>query len=136
MGYAVVIRAIITVLCGVGLYASIFMLRKSFRAASGALDEPSVVEQPQARLFGGIPNSAIGIVFYALIGIGVWVAGAPWQYTALFIATVLAGATSVYLAYSLLFITRMPCKFCFTSHAVNALLVLGTGYLFKISYWH
>lgn len=130
-----VVRAVITVLCGVGLYASIFMLRKSILAAAGQLDGPSVVERAQARLFFGVPNSALGVAFYCLVGIGVWVATAPWQYGALFAAAVLAGVTSAYLAYSLLFVTRMQCKFCFTSHAVNALLLLGTGYLFKLSYW-
>jgi uncharacterized membrane protein len=35
-----------------------------------------------------------------------------------------AAAFSAYLAYSLLFVTRMPCVYCWTGHVVNWSLVL------------
>jgi uncharacterized membrane protein len=116
-----VLRWIITVLCGVGLYASIFMLRKTSRADRGLLDERSVVQTPRARLFAGIPNAALGVVYYALAGIGVW-SGSPVVADLLAAAALAAAATSVVLAYSLLFVTRMPCVYCWTSHAVNWIL--------------
>src|SRR5690242_18829383 len=47
------VRTVITVLCAIGFYASVFMLRKSVRAARGELAEPSVVQTPRARLFFG-----------------------------------------------------------------------------------
>lgn len=130
-----VVRAVITLLCAVGLYASIFMLHKSVRVAKGLVDEPSVVEQPQARLFAGLPNAAIGIIYYVALPLVIWLGSARWQIAAVFVASLLAAAVSAYLAYSLLFVTRMACKYCFMSHVVNALLVLCTAYVFKLSYW-
>lgn len=112
---------VVTMLCGVGLYASVFMLRKSIRAGRGMLRERSVVQAPRARLFGGLPNAALGAAYYPLLALGVWFA--PPQAAALLaLAAAAAAMTSVYLAYSLLFVTRMPCAYCWTSHVVNWLL--------------
>ncbi len=118
------LRLIITVLCGVGLYASVFMLRKSNRAELGLLNEPSVVQTPRARLLGRTPNAAFGVAYYPLLAIAVWAAWAPWQIEALLAIASLAGAVSVVLAYSLLRITKMPCAFCWTSHGINWALVV------------
>jgi uncharacterized membrane protein len=112
------LRIVITILCGVGLYASIFMLRKSRKAERGLLSEPSVVQTPRARLFGGVPNSGIGVVYYVLLGVGIWSQPAI-VHVLLSLAALAAGATSIFLAYSLLFVTRMPCPYCWTSHVVN-----------------
>lgn len=117
------LRIVITILCGVGLYVSIFMLRKSLRAERGLLPEPSVVHSPRARLFAGTPNSAIGIIFYLVLGAGIWFSGTG-VHAVLCIAALLAAGTSAFLAYSLLFITRMPCPYCWTSHGLNWALVV------------
>lgn len=122
------LRVVITVLCGVGLYASIFMLRKSMRAERGLLAEPSVVQTPRARLFGGIPNASIGALYYPLLAAGVWAGIAVLPLLAA--AALAAALTSVLLAYSLLFVTRMPCVYCWTSHIVNwtlAILVIWSA---------
>ncbi|MBV8116850.1 MAG: hypothetical protein JOZ01_02665, partial [Candidatus Eremiobacteraeota bacterium] len=87
-------RLLITVLCGVGLYASLFMLAKTRRAGRGALKEPSVVQTPRARLVGGIPNAAYGAVYYLLLGIAVWFVSSPWQAGILLAATLAAAAMS------------------------------------------
>jgi len=121
------LRVVITVLCGVGLYASIFMLRKSTRAERGLLAEASVVQTPRARLFGGVPNAAIGALYYPLLAAGVWMGLAVLPLLA---AALAAALTSAALAYSLLFVTRMPCVYCWTSHAVNwtlAVLVIWSA---------
>ena len=115
-------KIIISVLCALGLYASVFMFRKSQLAAAGLLQEPSVVERPAARLFGGAPNSLIGILYYFALGVLIW--AAPMWCAALMAASSAAALTSVYLAYSLLFRTRMPCPYCWTSHAINWVLVV------------
>jgi uncharacterized membrane protein len=115
----VVLRVLITVLCGVGLYASLFMLRKAIRADRGELAEPSVVQTPRARLFGGLPNAALGTAYYPALALAVWFASRPWEWEALFVIALAAAAVSVVLAYSLLFITRMSCIYCWTSHLVN-----------------
>lgn len=99
------------------------MLRKSLAARAGRLSEPSVVERPAANLLFGVPNAALGILYYTLLGTAVW-----WAHGAalgvLLLAAAAAAAMSVRLAYSLLYVTRMPCPYCWTSHAINWLLVL------------
>lgn len=115
-------KIIITALCALGLYASVFMFRKARLAEAGVLEEPSVVQQPAARLFAGLPNALFGIFYYLALGVVIWLA--PQLCAALVAAAALAALTSLYLAYSLLFRTRMPCPFCWTSHAINWMLVL------------
>jgi uncharacterized membrane protein len=101
------------------------MLRKTLRAQRGELDEPSVVTEPHARLFGGIPNALIGAVYYPLLASAVWIVQAlavpRWPIA---VAVVAAAATSAFLAYSLAFVTKRECRYCWTSHAVNAVLLI------------
>lgn len=119
-----VVRAVITVLCGVGLYVSLFMLRKSRRAAKGELPGPSVVKTPRAHLFG-VPNSLLGVLYYPVLGIAVWFAHGRLVDLILLLLVLGAAGTSLVLAYSLLFVTRRECPYCWTSHVVNwTLLVL------------
>ena len=73
---------------------------------------------PRARVFG-LPNSVLGQLFYLAL-----LAGAPLgllDWPALFMlylgASLLTVVLAVYLSYSLLFITRVPCVLCFTTHA-------------------
>lgn len=92
----------------------------------------AVVDTPRARLLG-LPNSVPGQLFYLAIG----AAGAagvlfePPAYPLLLIASAAAVAMGAFLTYSLLFLTRVPCTLCFTSHAINLviflLLLLGSG---------
>lgn len=129
------LRILITVLCGVGLYASLFMLRKSNRAARGELTEPSVVQTPRARLFGGVPNALLGACYYPALALAVWLATQRWELTGILVVALFAAVVSIVLAYSLLFVTRMPCFFCWTSHAVNWALALCAT-LFAITKSH
>jgi uncharacterized membrane protein len=112
------------VLCGVGLYTSLFMLGKGRRADKGLLDEPSVVQTARARLFGGVQNAALGLCYYGALAAGVWLMPPGWPAWLLVGASVVAAATSVYLAYSLLYVTHMPCVYCWTSHVLNWVLVV------------
>jgi uncharacterized membrane protein len=114
----------IDVLCLIGLYGALYMQGKANRYARGELAELSVVQQPRARVFGGVANSSFGIAYYSLMLIAAWFLRTPLVYDAALVASILAAALSVYLAYSLLFITRMPCPFCWTGHAVNWMLLL------------
>jgi uncharacterized membrane protein len=128
--------AAITLLCGVGLYASLFMLGKTWRAARGELREPSVVETPRARLYGGVPNALIGAIYYAAVVASVWLVR-PWSPSAAAVAlaaAAFAALTSLVLAYSLLFVTRRSCPYCWTAHAVNWALLILWAWLFKLSY--
>ena len=108
------------------------MLRKGTAAARGELTERSVVQTPRARLFGGVPNALLGAAYYPGLAIAIWVARSHLVLLLLLVPVLAAAATSVALAYSLLFVTRMPCMYCWTSHVVNwtiaactALLVIG-----------
>lgn len=119
------VRTVISVLCAVGFYASVFMLRKSVRAARGALSEPSVVQTQRATLYFGMPNSLIGLLYYAALAAVSWLAHGTVLLALAVTAAAVAGGTSLYLAYSLLFVTKRSCPYCWTAHAVNwALLAL------------
>jgi uncharacterized membrane protein len=100
------------------------MARKAERAKQGQLAEPSVVQSPRARLVGGVSNAAIGLVYYVALALSLPFLGRPLIWDAALVAALAAAAMSIYLAYSLLFVTRRPCAYCWTSHAVNWLLVV------------
>jgi uncharacterized membrane protein len=113
------VRVVITVLCAVGFYASVFMLRKSALAAQGRLSEPSVVQTPRAKLFAGMPNALFGTLYYpALVAVS-WISTAALPLWFALAAVTFAAGTSVYLAYSLLFVTRRSCPYCWSAHVVN-----------------
>lgn len=122
-------RGLITLLCGVGLYTSLFMLRKSIRAERGEIRGPSVVKTPRSHLFG-VPNSLLGAIFYPALAAAVWLARPGPALLAILAAVLFAAATSAYLAYSLLFVTRRECPYCWASHAVNWSLLALVGWLF------
>lgn len=131
----VVLRLAVTVLCGVGLYASLFMLGKARKAKRGELSEPSVVQTPRARLFGGVSNALLGVLYYPAVVIASWSVHTPFALALLLTIVSFAALTSLVLAISLLFVTRMPCVYCWTSHAINWTLVPLVATLFKLSYW-
>ena len=130
----VILRAVITLLCGVGLYVSLFMLAKTRRAERGELLEPSVVTTPQARLYAGLPNSLLGTAFYPALAAACWWTDLAPVAVAVACAMGFAAITSVALAYSLLFITKRPCPYCWTGHTINWSLALLIAFLIKISY--
>ena len=79
----------------------------------------TVLDTPRAKIFG-VPNSAFGIVIYSYLILGAFFFS-PMIGLALISLALLR---SLYLAYSLIFITKIPCVLCFTSHAINLLLFL------------
>ena len=91
----------------------------------------SIVFTPEARVFG-VPNSLLGQAYYAslLAGVPAGALDEPWLRTAWLAASLVTVGMGLYLTWSLLFVTRVACVLCFTSHAINAvilgLLVLGT----------
>jgi len=109
----------------VGLAVAARMQVKATAARRGMLAEPSVVQTPRAHLIGNTPNSALGLAYYAFMLLAAWFMNVPAVWLAALCAAALAAAMSAYLAYSLRFITRMPCALCWTSHAVNWLLLVA-----------
>ena len=99
----------------------------------------TIVFTPRARVFG-MPNSVLGQVFYVLLLAGV--AGgflySPPAYYAYLMASLVTVGLGIFLTYSLLFVTRVLCILCFTTHGINfiifLILVLGrTGSMTSIS---
>ena len=80
-----------------------------------------VIETPRAKLFG-VPNSVYGMVLYVYLIL--FFLGVPLPWWIAFVATGLAVVRSIYLAYSLLFVTRIPCPLCFTTHIINTILFI------------
>jgi len=120
----VILRIAITALCAAGFYVAVAMLRKSLLAERGELAGPSVVEEAHARLFFGTPNALWGTLYYPLLVAAVWLEPtAPALRWIAIAAVAAAAATSLFLAYSLLFITKRECPYCWTSHVVNWLLL-------------
>jgi uncharacterized membrane protein len=114
----------------VGVYVAAQMHRKAIRGRRGLLVEPSVVQTARARVLAGVPNSAIGLVYYVCIGVAAFFQEIPLFHDASVVAASLAAVMSLYLAYSLLFVTKMPCAMCWTGHVVNwALLAV-------LLFWH
>jgi len=126
---SMIVRAVITLLCGVGLYTSLFMLAKSRRAERGELRGPSVVQTPRARLFG-VQNSLLGSIYYAALAVAIWFAHPPVGTALVLAAASFAAITSAVLAFSLLFVTRRECPYCWTAHAVNWSLLFLSWWLF------
>jgi uncharacterized membrane protein len=123
------VRWVISVLCAVGFYASVFMLRKSVRASRGELDEPSVVQTSRAKLFAGVPNALIGTLYYVAIAAVTWIVAPRALLWCAIAASAVAAGTSAYLGYSLLFVTKRSCPYCWTAHVVNWALLASIPWL-------
>ena len=85
----------------------------------------SIVFTPRARVFG-LPNSVLGQAFYLalLAGTPLGLLDRPAPFALYLGASLLTVGLAVFLTYSLLFITRVPCVLCFTSHGINAVIFL------------
>lgn len=79
----------------------------------------TILDTPRAKLFG-YPNSLFGIFLYAYLILDLIFF--PPEIALVLLA--LAVLRSVYLAYSLIYVTKIPCPLCFTSHAINLILFL------------
>lgn len=132
-----------TLLCLLGLWISVYFTGVSYRWFSPnvkwvprfcRLKEAScqlVIETPRAKLFG-IPNSVYGtFLYFYLIFFFLKRGLAPFGFPELplpwilgFLGAGLASLRSLYLAYSLLFVTRVPCPLCFTTHGINLFLFI------------
>jgi len=129
--------AAVVVLAFVGLVISTYFTSVAFRwlrpdarwipafCRMGEKTCASIVFTPRARVFG-VPNSVLGQLFYLalLVGLPLGLLEQQWMFALYFGASLVTVALAVYLTYSLLFITRVPCVLCFTSHGINAAICL------------
>lgn len=72
---------------------------------------------PRAALLG-VPNSALGLVLYALLATGLIL---NWPPLLLFVMTVPALAMSIFLGASLI-VNKRQCRICWAGHLANAVL--------------
>ncbi len=81
----------------------------------------AITGSPQASLFG-LPNSVLGMVYYSFViafSLNLWPGVPREMVTALFITSLVASATGVYLAHSLIRDLKTRCSLCFVSHGIN-----------------
>ena len=114
------LHVVLLLCCCIGFVVSMMMHRKAAADRAGLLTEASVVQTPRARLVGGVDNAAIGMIYYPAVAIGSFFFSNSLVFFAVAGAALLALLVSLYLAYSLLFITKMSCPLCMTSHVLNA----------------
>ncbi len=126
------VRLGMTIVCGVGFYASVFMLRKGGLARRGLLRAPSIASLPTARLAFGLPNAAFGAAYYLALALSAWLGCRVWP-PAPIAASLAAALMSAVLARSLV-VNARECPVCWTAHIVNFLLVPATAALFLLSY--
>ncbi len=72
----------------------------------------------------------VGTIYYPAVAVAVWLVRGAAAELVFLAAMLLAAASSLYLGYSLIFVTRRACPFCWTSHAINWCLLLLGGWLF------
>jgi uncharacterized membrane protein len=75
---------------------------------------------PRASLLG-VPNAALGLVFYALLGAGLILQWPAWLLAAM---TLPAVAMSAFLGWSLI-VNHRQCRICWTGHVANAVLFVS-----------
>ena len=85
-----------------------------------------ILDTPRAKLFR-VPNSVFGIGLYIYLILNSF---AHFSSVVALILLALAVIRSIYLAYSLIFVTKVPCPLCFTGHIINIILLLA---VFKIT---
>ncbi len=129
------LTAVITVLSAAGLWISIYFTGVYYKwfhpdvvwvPQVCQLEEKSclkVLDTPRAKIFG-VPNSLFGIFVYAYLMLG----SHFFPPLAGFLLLGAAMIRSVFLAYSLIFVTKIPCKLCFTAHGINLVLFLAFAY--------
>lgn len=85
----------------------------------------NVLQTPRAKIFG-VPNSLFGIFVYSYLLL-LSAHFSPWIAFALLASAL---GRSLYLAYSLIFVTKIPCTLCFCTHAIN--LVLFSVFAYRV----
>jgi len=132
-----VVAAIIVLLALLGLADSSYLALVHYGVISPATMETSaacnlaagscanVIESAQST-FLGVPHALLGASYFALVAsaamirllIGRWYA--PWEMLGFLVAGL---AFSAYLTQELILRLHVPCAFCLTAHAINALIV-------------
>jgi uncharacterized membrane protein len=122
--------AVVWIALAVGASAAAAALYGFYRVLPGWLTGPEICRledggcavlfrSPRAALLG-VPNSALGLLLYALLSAGLLL---RWPPPLLFAMTIPAVAMSAFLGYSLI-VNRRECRICWAGHIANATLFL------------
>lgn len=134
---------IIGLLCIAGIIDTIYVLRFTFAPKADAdpdaacrIDDPghcqTLFQSETARLVGNIPNSALGFVFYGVVGVSAildyffWQLPRWWVY-GLVLGALAAVAMSIYLFCHLVFVRKTTCVPCFIGQGINLVLLVLLG---------
>jgi len=101
------------------------MHQKAEADRRGELREASVVQSPRARLFGGVDNALIGLAYYPAVAIASFFFSVPIIRISTLVAASAAAVVSIFLLYSLFFITKMRCTNCVLANATNIVIMCG-----------
>jgi uncharacterized membrane protein len=118
----------------VGMAASVAALYGHYRVLPGWLTGPRICRlehggcavlfrSPRARVLG-VPNAALGILLYIVLGLGL-VLG--WPPVLLFALTLPAVAMSAFLGHSLI-ANKRECRICWAGHIANGVLCVLLGW--------
>ena len=118
-------RLIIVLLALSGLINTAIFIRSACRSTESQCS--LVCRDRAARLFWGLPNTALGAAYYLMIGM-LSLFAAP-HYPALSVTigrtlSLIALATSLFLALYLILKLKTPCPICMLGHGVNLLIAL------------
>jgi uncharacterized membrane protein len=84
-----------------------------------------------ARLYFGIPNAALGLIFYPAVAAAIGFGALPAVRLGLAAAIVLAALTSLRLIYDLAFVVRDDCASCWTANGCNLGLLVAAAWLWR-----
>jgi len=124
------VRLALACAIAVGMSASLAALYGRYRVLPAALTGPNVCNleaggcaalfrTPTAAILG-IPNSALGLLFYGALAVGLLLG---WPKRLLLAGATLALAMSAYLAAALIQ-RRLECRVCWAGHAANVVIWL------------
>lgn len=114
----------------VGFFSAAIALYGRYRTLPSFLTGPNICRleaggcqvlfrTPNAALLG-VPNSALGVLYYPLLGLGLYL---HWPWGILFAAATFAFLMTLWLAWVLVR-DRLECRVCWTGHACNSLIWL------------
>jgi uncharacterized membrane protein len=103
------------------------MARNAWLDRHGRLAGDSIVREPAARLYFGVPNALLGLLYYPLVAAAFPFAANPAIRLALTAAVAGAALTSLVLMIDLTFVTRRDCANCWVAHAANLGLAVAVA---------
>ncbi|HMD13424.1 MAG TPA: vitamin K epoxide reductase family protein [Bacteroidota bacterium] len=115
------------------VYFNIMRANQSFIPSLCRMDEHTceyVLHTSYAKLLG-IPNSALGVIFYIVIFFAVFIDGIRtnvFTNRLIILSSISTVVASIYLAYVLIVKVKARCILCFTIHILNVIILILLTY--------